>query len=286
MFIKKNVIYILFIFFSSEIISDNIKKVLYASWDKPDVEILYKLPKEINEHTKVVFIIHGNSRDVERYIKLWSKPSEDKNVILVAPHFTRSNYSNFGTLQIARSSGKILKNQSNNLKNSLSAFFTYFTSKYDLQTSSYSIFGFSAGSQFTHRYLLLSNDIQVDKVVLGSAGWYTFLNNEPYPYGMRNMPIIKERYEWYLSREVLFILGAKDNDPYHESLNTSEGARKQGSNRFERGQNYFKNLVSFSEENNIAFRWRYKVIENLDHSTSAISESAIPFLLEGLDYND
>ena len=284
MFLKKSFIYILFFFFSTEIASNNVQRILYASWDKPDVEILYRLPKEINENTKVIFIIHGNSRDVERYINLWLEPSKDKNVILVAPHFTRSNYSNFGTLQIARSSGKILKNQSNNLKNSLSSFFTYFKNKYDLQTSTYSIFGFSAGSQFTHRYLLFSDDIQVDRVVLGSAGWYTFLNNEPYPYGMRNMPIERERYEWYLSREVLFILGAKDNDPNHESLNNSKGAKKQGSNRFERGQNYFKNLVIFSEENKIAFRWRYKVIEDLDHSTSAISENAFPFLLEGLDY--
>ena len=284
MFLKKSLIYILFFFFSTEILSDNVQKILYASWDKPDVEILYRLPKEINENTKVIFIIHGNSRDVERYINLWLEPSKDKNVILVAPHFTRSNYSNFGTLQIARSSGKILKNQSNNLKNSLSLFFTYFKNKYNLQTSTYSIFGFSAGSQFAHRYLLFSDDIQVDRVVLGSAGWYTFLNNEPYPYGMRNMPIERERYEWYLSREVLFILGAKDNDPNHESLNNSKGAKQQGSNRFERGQNYFKNLVIFSEENEIAFRWRYKVIEDLDHSTSAISENAFPFLLEGLDY--
>ena len=284
MFLKKSLIYILFFFFSTEILSDNVQRVLYASWDKPDVEILYRLPKEINENTKVIFIIHGNSRDVERYINLWLEPSKDKNVILVAPHFTRSNYSNFGTLQIARPSGKILKNQSNNLKNSLSLFFTYFKNKYNLQTSTYSIFGFSAGSQFTHRYLLFSDDIQVDRVVLGSAGWYTFLNNEPYPYGMRNMPIERERYEWYLSREVLFILGAKDNDPNHESLNNSKGAKQQGSNRFERGQNYFKNLVIFSEENEIAFRWRYKVIDDLDHSTSAISENAFPFLLEGLDY--
>mgnify|MGYP001296414244 FL=1 len=284
MFLKKSLIYILFFFFSTEILSDNVQRVLYASWDKPDVEILYRLPKEINENTKVIFIIHGNSRDVERYINLWLEPSKDKNVILVAPHFTRSNYSNFGTLQIARSSGKILKNQSNNLKNSLSLFFTYFKNKYNLQTSTYSIFGFSAGSQFAHRYLLFSDDIQVDRVVLGSAGWYTFLNNEPYPYGMRNMPIERERYEWYLSREVLFILGAKDNDPNHESLNNSKGAKQQGSNRFERGQNYFKNLVIFSEENEIAFRWRYKVIDDLDHSTSAISENAFPFLLEGLDY--
>ena len=284
MFLKKSLIYILFFFFSTEILSDNVQRVLYASWDKPDVEILYRLPKEIDENTKVIFIIHGNSRDVERYINLWLEPSKDKNVILVAPHFTRSNYSNFGTLQIARSSGKILKNQSNNLKNSLSSFFTYFKNKYNLQTSTYSIFGFSAGSQFAHRYLLFSDDIQVDRVVLGSAGWYTFLNNEPYPYGMRNMPIERERYEWYLSREVLFILGAKDNDPNHESLNNSKGAKQQGSNRFERGQNYFKNLVIFSEENEIAFRWRYKVIDDLDHSTSAISENAFPFLLEGLDY--
>ena len=284
MFLKKSLIYILFFFFSTEILSDNVQKILYASWDKPDVEILYRLPKEINENTKVIFIIHGNSRDVERYINLWLEPSKDKNVILVAPHFTRSNYSNFGTLQIARSSGKILKNQSNNLKNSLSLFFTYFKNKYNLQTSTYSIFGFSAGSQFAHRYLLFSDDIQVDRVVLGSAGWYTFLNDEPYPYGMRNMPIERERYEWYLSREVLFILGAKDNDPNHESLNNSKGAKQQGSNRFERGQNYFKNLVIFSEENEIAFRWRYKVIDDLDHSTSAISENAFPFLLEGLDY--
>ena len=284
MFLKKSLIYILFFFFSSEIASDKVQRILYASWDKPDVEILYRLPKEINENTKVIFIIHGNSRDVERYINLWLEPSKDKNVILVAPHFTRSNYSNFGTLQIARSSGKILKNQSNNLKNSLSLFFTYFKNKYNLQTSTYSIFGFSAGSQFAHRYLLFSDDIQVDRVVLGGAGWYTFLNNEPYPYGMRNMPIERERYEWYLSREVLFILGAKDNDPNHESLNNSKGAKQQGSNRFERGQNYFKNLVIFSEENEIAFRWRYKVIDDLDHSTSAISENAFPFLLEGLDY--
>ena len=282
--IKKKLFYSLFLFFATELYSDVINKVIYASWDKPDVELLYSLPKEINENTKVLFIIHGNSRDAESSLKQWKEISINKNIILIAPHFVKSSYPNFWSLQMAKSSGKMLKDQSNNLKNSLSSFFTYFKNKYDLQTSTYSIFGFSAGSQFTHRYLLFSDDIQVDRVVLGSAGWYTFLNNEPYPYGMRNMPIERERYEWYLSREVLFILGAKDNDPNHESLNNSKGAKQQGSNRFERGQNYFKNLVIFSEENEIAFRWRYKVIDDLDHSTSAISENAFPFLLEGLDY--
>ena len=101
---------------------------------------------------------------------------------------------------------------------------------------------------------------------------------------MRNMPIERDRYEWFLSRQVLFILGAKDNDPNHESLNNSRGARKQGANRFDRGTSYFKNIVSFSEKNKIPFRWRYKVISNLDHNTTIMSQNAIPFLLEGLDY--
>ena len=126
MFRKKITILIIFLIFSFDIQSNQVNKILYASWDKPDVEILYTLPKEINNQTKVLFIIHGNSRDVKKYLNLWLEDAKDKNVILVAPHFTKENYPNFGTLQIAKSSGKILNDQSNNLTNSISSFFTYF----------------------------------------------------------------------------------------------------------------------------------------------------------------
>ena len=282
---KKITILIIFLIFSFNIQSNQVNKILYASWDKPDVEILYTLPKEINNQTKVLFIIHGNSRDVKKYLNLWLEDAKDKNVILVAPHFTKENYPNFGTLQIAKSSGKILNDQSNNLTNSISSFFTYFKSKYNLESSTYRIFGFSAGSQFVHRYLMYGKDTRTEKAVLGSAGWYTFLNEEKYPYGTKNMPIEKERYEWFLSRRVLFILGNKDNDPNHPTLNLSKGAKKQGNNRYERGQNYFDNLLNFSQKNKIPFRWRYKVVPSLDHNTEMLSKNAIPFLMEDLSYN-
>ena len=282
---KKITILIIFLIFSFNIQSNQVNKILYASWDKPDVEIFYTLPKEINNQTKVLFLIHGNSRDVKKYLNLWLEDAKDKNVILVAPHFTKENYPNFGTLQIAKSSGKILNDQSNNLTNSISSFFTYFKSKYNLESSTYRIFGFSAGSQFVHRYLMYGKDTRTEKAVLGSAGWYTFLNEEKYPYGTKNMPIEKERYEWFLSRRVLFILGNKDNDPNHPTLNLSKGAKKQGNNRYERGQNYFDNLLNFSQKNKIPFRWRYKVVPSLDHNTEMLSKNAIPFLLEDLSYN-
>ena len=284
--IKKITFFILIVIFSFEIYSKEINKVTYASWDKPDVDLLFTLPKAINKNTKVLFIIHGSSRDAERYLNAWQLDAKNKNVILVAPHFTNEYFPDYATLQMATASGRMLKNQSNNLKNSISSFYSFFKSKYSLESSTYRIFGFSGGSQFVHRYLMYGEDKKIEKAAIGSAGWYTFLNNEPFPYGTKNMPLERERYEWFLSTQVLFILGDKDDDPNHSTLNSSKGARKQGDHRLERGQNYFKNLVAFGEEFQMPFRWRYKVVSNLGHNTEAMTKNAIPFLLEGLDYAD
>ena len=277
-------IYILLVIFAYDLHAISINKVTYALWDKPDVEILYALPKEINENTKVLFIIHGASRDVEKYLNQWIEEPQNKNVILVAPHFTLENYPYFATLGMATSSGRMIKDQSNHLRDSVSSFYNYFQSKFNLKTNSYLIFGFSAGSQFVHRYLMYGEDMRAEKVVLGSAGWYTFLNNEPFPYGIRNMPLERERFEWFLSTQVLFVLGVEDDDSNHKTLNLSRGARKQGDHRYERGKNYFDDLIGFGEKNNIPFRWRYKSVPGLNHNTEAMSQEAIPYLLEGLDY--
>jgi hypothetical protein len=274
------------VIFSFELYANDINKVTYAYWDKPDVELFYALPKVLNKNTKVLFIIHGSSRDARRYLNAWQEDSKNKNVILVAPLFTKENYSNYTTLQMSTSSGRLFKNQSKHLKNSISSFYAFFRSKYNLDSSTYRIFGFSGGSQFIHRYLMYGEDQNIEKAAIGSAGWYTFLNSEPFPFGTGNMPIDRERYEWFLSRQVLFVLGGKDDNPNHSTLNSSKGAKNQGDHRLERGQNYFKNLVAFGEEFQIPFRWRYKVVSNLGHNTEEMTKNAIPFLLEGLDYAD
>ena len=59
---------------------------------------------------------------------------------------------------------------------------------------------------------------------------------------------------------------------------------KQGENRYERAKNYFNSLVIFSEKNSIPFRWRYKVITELEHNAFEIKKYAANFLLDELDY--
>ena len=284
--IKINVLLLVALLYSSIGYTDEVQRVTYASWNKPDVELLYVLPKEINKNTKVLFIIHGGGRNVDKYLNLWRKPAIDKNVILVAPHFTRENYQFYATLGMAKSSGNIIDNKVNWLTNSIASFHTFFKSKFNLSTDTYFMFGFSGGSQFTHRYLMYGQDKAVEKAAIGSAGWYTFINNEPFPYGIKNMPLEPGRIEWLMSTEVLFLLGDKDNDPNHSSLNSSKGARKQGNNRLSRGWNYFDNLIKIGNRFQIPFRWRYELIEGVYLYTKLMSRAAMPFILEDLDYKN
>ena len=260
--------------------------MIYASWDKPDVELFYKLPKEINPDTKVLFIIHGGSRDAEKYLSYWLDHAKDKNVILIAPHFTKENFPYYQTLGMATFSGRIINDKSNWLDNSIKNFFIFFKNKYSLKNDKYLMFGFSGGSQFIHRYLMYGNDKAIEKAAIGSAGWYTFISGEQFPYGIKNMPIEPGRIEWLLSQEILFLLGSKDNNPNDSSLNKSRGAKKQGKHRLDRGNAYFKNLITVGDRFNVPFRWRYKLIEGLDHSTKDMSQAAASFILSDLDYKE
>ena len=264
--------------------SSQIQKATYALWDKPDVELLYVLPEQINSDTRILFIMHGGSRDAERYISYWLDPAKGKNVILVAPHFTKKNFPYYQTLGMATFSGKVINDKELWLTDSISSFFAYFKNKYDLKHNDYLMFGFSGGTQFIHRYLMYGDDMAIDKAAIGSAGWYTFISNEKFPYGIKNMPPKKGRIEWLMSKEILFMLGDKDNDPNHSSLNKSRGAQKQGKHRLDRGNKYFENLIYIGNEFNVPFRWRYRVISGLDHNTQGMSEAAIEFILNDLNY--
>jgi hypothetical protein len=275
-----------FLLFTPYGLGNEVKSITFASWSKPDVELFYVLPKEINKDTKVLFIIHGNSRGAERYLKLWISSSKNKNVILVAPHFSKKYFPRYSKLNMASASGKVNTNQDDWLTGSIASFYSFFKNKFQLDSNTYLMYGFSGGSQFIHRYLMYGKDKAIEKAAIGSAGWYTFISFQPFPYGIKNMPLEPGRIEWLMSREVLFLLGDEDNDPEHSGLNRSNGAMNQGLHRYERGYNYFKSLVRIGERFEVPFRWRYKVVSGVDHDTKQMSEAAMSFILEDLDYKN
>ena len=127
---------------------------------------------------------------------------------------------------MSKENGKSLNDESLYINNSLGLLFDFFKAKLKLSTSNYRLYGHSGGSQFVHRYLLLSNDTRIEKAAMANAGFYTFLDDEiTYPFGTKKMKISDERIKWFYRLKGGVFLGSADNDSNHESLPRMRKAR-------------------------------------------------------------
>ena len=263
--------------------ASEINQTTFAYWNKPDIEIYYISPDVIDENTKVIFVIHGNTRNAEDYLSEWRPYIAKKNVIVVAPKFTKESFKYFALLEMAQSSGKVNRDESEYINNSISLIFNFIKSKFSLNTQTYDMFGHSAGAQFIHRYMLLSDDKRISNAVIANAGWYTFISDAEFPYGIKNSPIkiSNDHMRWYAASKVNLLIGS--DDVGFKSLNTSKGAQIQGNNRFERANNYFNTLIKEAEKNNYVLRWNFKVLDDIDHDYKKITPIAADILLQNIE---
>ena len=279
---KSLLIIVCFVLLSNFVNATEIKKITFAYWAKPDVEILYITPNVINEDTEVIFVIHGNSRNADDYLSAWIPLVQNKNVIIAAPNFDKKNFRYFFLLESAESNGTINERSDSYVNTSISLFFNYFKSRFALNANTYKMFGHSAGAQFTHRYMLLSNDQRISDTVIANAGWYTFLNGEQYPYGIKDTPIeiSSSHIRWFMSNKTSLLIGSIDTNL--NNVNSSAGAQKQGITRVDRADNYFKSLIDIADKKEIPFRWSYKVINDVGHDYQKMTPIAASILLQDI----
>ena len=76
-------------------------KFTFTSWNKPDLDVFYHLPNTIDNNTKILFVIHGNSRNADDYLNTWIKLAKGQNIAIFAPHFKRTSFISFNTLQMS-----------------------------------------------------------------------------------------------------------------------------------------------------------------------------------------
>ena len=145
----------------------------------------------------------------------------------------------------------------------------------------YDIYGHSAGAQFVHRYLLMSDNPSVNRAVAANAGWYTFLNGADFPYGVKSPPISlsDSNVKKFLSMDLHILIGSNDID-VNSSINKSKGAQNQGLNRYQRAKNFFEHTESIVEQNNLEFNWKYQVVPGAPHSNKVMSRAAVLLLFE------
>ena len=80
------------ILLSSELFARQIDEATFSYWNKPDSKIYFSVPESIDENTKIIFIMHGASRTAEKYINDWLPLVQNRNVVLIAPKFSKESF--------------------------------------------------------------------------------------------------------------------------------------------------------------------------------------------------
>ena len=145
----------------------------------------------------------------------------------------------------------------------------------------YRLYGHSAGAQFVHRFIMFNPRARVKIAVAANAGWYMMPDFDVrFPYGLKGSGVDSAKLRESLAKKLIVQLGEKDVDPQHPSLNRGAGPMRQGRQRFERGQNFFRAAQHVAEKLNVPFHWELATVPDAGHDNAKMALAAAPLLLK------
>ena len=142
-------------------------------------------------------------------------------------------------------------------------------------SAQYFIYGFSEGGQFVHRLVLTLPEARYARAVVGTPGWYTMPDfNTAWPYGLKHTQTDRAALKKILERDVVLLLGDKDNDPNHPDLSKKAASMVEGPHRVARGQNFFRQAEARANELHANFAWRLQMVPGVAHEPKKMSPTA------------
>ncbi|GAB3622890.1 hypothetical protein GCM10027418_09720 [Mariniluteicoccus endophyticus] len=219
---------------------------------------------------RVIFMIHGNDRgscNAAGAVMKAGTADELRTTMVVAPRFPMATDSGVDHRNQLHWSfyGWSQGDVSLNTDAPISSFAVLDNLASRVPRTSRVMAGFSGGGQFINRYAA-GTPVEATRFVIANPSSYLYFTSkrpgvdpkllltcphyDRYRYGMseRNTYMRQwtpeELQRRYASRDVVYLLGDADNDPKSSSMDIECGAQSQGSNRYERGRNYWAYLPS------------------------------------------
>ena len=240
------------------------------------VKVWYFKPAKYTSSTPLLFVMHGTQRDAERYRDQWIKYAETYGAFLLVPEFSTRYYPGTDYPQ-----GNLFDANSQPMPDQKTGFsliehlFDHVASRTGNRTTSYYIYGHSAGGQFVHRMLMLSPAARIRRAVAANPGFYTLpRDDEEFPFGMKKSGLLPAALTDAFGRELIILLGEQDTLEHQENLNRSPGAMAQGRHRLARGINFFRIAQEEAGKRGVAFAWKLQTVPDSGHSNSKMAAAA------------
>ncbi len=261
------------------VLSTGTGQFTFDAWQGPPLPVWTYVPEGIDRTSAPILIVmHGASRDPDRYRNQWIKPAQASGFIIVAPGFSKADFPksaryNLGGVFKARSMER--RDEALWAFSSIEPLFDEVVERLGGAQTSYSIYGHSAGSQFVNRYLFFKPGARVTRYLAANAGWYTFA--EPsiaFPYGLGGAGVSEAAIKAALASDMAVLLGDEDTDPVGRNLRRTPEALRQGPHRFARGQSFYAAAKAYAEERGWDFGWSLHVVEGVAHSNGGMAGAA------------
>ncbi|MBZ9627210.1 hypothetical protein LB456_06995 [Psychroflexus sp. CAK57W] len=238
-----------------------------------NMTVYYHIPEGDVENMPVLFVLHGNGRNATGIRNAWIKEANAKDIILVAPEFSDGDFPGGDGYILGNvfedgdnPSPETLNPEEDWAFSVLEPLFDEIKSKTGNLSSTYNIFGFSAGAQFAHRFMMFKPNARFDKVLASAAGWYTVPDMSiSFPYGIDKCPIKEVSPSSYFSTDFTLQIGTLDNDPNAGALRRNAVVDQQGDNRYDRAFHMFNTSKIITEELSLNFNWSIIETQGNDH---------------------
>lgn len=254
-------------------LSDGLGKFVYTDYkpfaDKP-MNIYYYKPKSLQKEAPILILMHGNSRAAESYRNAMSTYAEKNNFLLIVPEFSKDNFPksrDYHQGGIFDENGK-MKNKEDWAFSIVEPLFDYVQSLTNNENNGYILYGFSAGSQFTHRYTWFFPDNRAAQTIAASAGSYTMPEyGIEYYYGLKDLEaqVPEANLAKAFAKELIIAVGEADTILSRKDLPKSLKAKQQGETRVERAENYYRFAQKLAKEKGLPFNWKFVLVPGVGH---------------------
>ena len=247
--------------------------------------VWYHRPPGLSATAPIVFVMHGVKRDADNYRDNWTAAAERFGFLLLCPEFTKVDYPNRTAYQL----GNLADGAGEPLPKAAWTFgvierlFDFVKETTGNASERYHIYGHSAGGQFVHRLALFLPEARYATAVAANTGWYTMptFGGRRFPYGLRGSAGTPETLERALGNRLVLLLGEQDTDAEDPFLRQSKGARRQGKNRFERGQAFYAAAGDEATRLGVTLNWTLETVPGAAHFDQLMMPVAARALFRG-----
>lgn len=218
-------------------------------------------PERTDSEQPPMVVVHGILRNPRRMLGVLQERAIRLGRTLIAPCFDEPDWRGYQQVIIRRRADLALLTLLERIR-----------LEGHIASGPCELFGYSGGAQFAHRFALF-HPHRVSRLVLLAAGWYTFPDEQPYPYGLATprkplsawSPHVQASFHKFLQLPIRVCAGVGDTERDSHTRTGPRIDRQQGPHRLARAENWTAALREAAHQRGMTPDIRFTALPHCGH---------------------